>query len=123
MPVPFDPRRPLSHEDVQRLMDSRDSAGFVNMLHPLEVVMPRDMIEALVRASMRDLQTTSPPTDNAEAMREHARQVQQRIDFLAWLPQQPTHLTIALYPADDDGLADLEDLQLDMDDSDQDLPF
>jgi hypothetical protein len=106
----------MTNEDLQRLIESRTTSGYVSMLHPLEIDMARDELERLTRASMDEIR--SRPVGPVET-----ELLQQRIDFLGWLAAQPDQVRMAVYPADlIDDMDDLEDIQELLDDGDQ-LPF
>lgn len=127
--MPSDPNkrhlRLVTNADLQKLIESRDNAsGFVTMLHPLEMFMTRDLLESLTRDSLAALRHNRPTTETAPERIATDRAIQQRVDFLAWLTGQPEQIYMALYPAELDGLDELEDLpELQDGLEDDDLPL
>lgn len=115
--------RLLSNADLQKLIESREGSGFVTMLHPLELFMTRETLDALTRQSLDAIRLNRKPTETEEERIGVERSIQQRVDFLSWLQTQPEEIYMALYPADMDGLDDLDDLQDLLEDDDRELPF
>ena len=115
--------RLVSNEELRELIQSRTSNGFVNMLHPLELDIPRDVLDQWTRTSLQALRDElSRAADSARA--EIERGIQQRVDFLAWLQtQEQDQVFMAIYPADMDGLDDLDDLDEVIENLPPDLPF
>lgn len=117
----------VSNEDLKRLVESREGSGFVSMLHPLELFMPREQLEDLTRRSLADIRSSRDFGAETDEQRVEAnRSIQQRVDFLSWLAHAPDKVYMSLYPADIDGLDDLEDLddlQEILEDEQKDLPF
>jgi hypothetical protein len=110
-----DPRLVSAEEILRAIGGPRDVTSNVNMLHPLEVQLPRTYLEHVMRESLATLRAGA--ADDPATVRA----IQQRIDFLGWLAGQPELVEIALYPAADDGLDDLEDLEDLVDDEDEDF--
>jgi hypothetical protein len=114
----------ISNEDLKNLIQSREGTGFVTMLSPLELFMARDVLEGLVRASLDALRSERKPNESPDQKIGVERAIQQRVDFLSWLQVQPDQLYMAMYPADMDGLDDLEDLLEEFAEGEgPDLPF
>jgi hypothetical protein len=115
--------RLVSNEELRELIQSRTSNGFVNMLHPLELDIPREVLDQWTRTSLQALRDELPrAADSARA--EIERGIQQRVDFLAWLQtQEQDQVFMAIYPADLDGLDDLDDLDEVIENLPPDLPF
>ena len=115
--------RLVSNEELRELIQSRTSNGFVNMLHPLELDIPREVLDQWTRTSLQALRDElSRAADSARA--EIERGIQQRVDFLAWLQtQEQDQVFMAIYPADLDGLDDLDDLDEVIENLPPDLPF
>jgi hypothetical protein len=115
--------RLVTNEELRDLIQSRTSNGFVNMLHPLELDIPRDVLDQWTRTSLQALRDElSRAADSARA--EIERGIQQRVDFLAWLQtQEQDQVFMAIYPADMDGLDDLDDLDEVIENLPPDLPF
>jgi len=113
----------MTDADIARIVESRDTSGNVNMLHPLEVRLNRAYLTDVIRTQLTALQTRDKRNDTSEQLQVARASTQQCIDFLSWLSGQPEQVHIALYPANDDGLADLEDLTELLSDEDSDLPF
>lgn len=104
--------RLVSNEELRQIIESRQGSGIVSMLHPLEMDIPREVLDNLTRHSLdalrRDVQR--PGLDSKTRLSIDTA-IQQHIDFLAYLQTQDADaLHMALYPADLDGLDDLEDL-------------
>jgi hypothetical protein len=103
--------RLVTNADLQRVIESRENAsGFVTMLHPLELFMTRDALEALTRESLQALRDRPTDTESPAERVEAQRAIQQRVDFLAWLTTQSDSVYMAMYPAEMDGLDELEDM-------------
>lgn len=116
--------RLVTNADLQKLIESRDNAsGFVTMLHPLELFMTRDLLESLTRDSLAAIRDTRRAEENDAERTAAERAMQQRVDFLAWLTSQPDQIYMAIYPAELDGLDELEDLPELNDDHPDDLPL
>jgi hypothetical protein len=117
--------RLMTNEELARVLASRDGAGFTTMLHPLELFMPRELLESLTQTSLEAVRMR--PLDKETDIERRAAEtaIQQRIDFLGWLQGQPDNIYMALYPADMDGLDELGDLEdlLGDEDPQRDLPF
>ena len=113
----------MTDADIARIVESRDTSGNVNMLHPLEVRLNRAYLTDVIRTQLTALQTRDKRNDTSEQLQVARASTQQCIDFLSWLSGQPEQVHIALYPSNDDGLADLEDLTELLSDEDSDLPF
>jgi hypothetical protein len=123
-----DPRKKhlklVTNEDLQKLLESRsNTSGFVTMLHPLELFMSREQLETLTRQSLEAIKTQRSTTETPEERLATDRAIQQRVDFLAWLTTQPEDVYMAIYPADMDGLDELDDMADLIDDTDKPLPF
>jgi hypothetical protein len=116
--------RLLSDADLDRIMKARETGGNVNMLHPLEVFLDRGYLTDVVRTSLAALRTRDTRLETREQQVAAESAIHQRLDMLSWLSGQPERVYMAMYPADDDGLDDLDDLTefLDSDDT-GDLPF
>lgn len=114
--------RLVTNADLKKLIESREGSGFVTMLHPLELFIPRDTLIELTRRSLDALRVNRKPNETADERVAVERGIQQRVDFLAWLATQTDEIYTAVYPADMDGLDELEDL-LDEDQPDKPLPF
>lgn len=116
--------RLVTNEDLKRLIESRESGGFVTMLHPLELFMSRALLIELTRESMERIRTQAPNEQAPNEQLAVQRALQQRVDFLGWLAGQPEQVYMALYPAEMDGLDDLDELlDLPTDENDPQLPF
>lgn len=127
MPNNESDRRPLrlvTNEELHSLIQSRNSSGFVNMLHPMELDVPRDALDTWTRRSLEQLRNDEQTIKNPAERATIRRAIQQRIDFLAWLQvQEEDEIHMAIYPADMDGLDDLEDLDEVIDTLPPNLPF
>lgn len=115
--------RLLSDSELEKIIKSRDTSGNVNMLHPLEVFLDKTYLTEVARTSLASLQTRDTTDETPDQTRAVMAAMQQRIDFLSWLSAQPQQVYMALYPADDDGLEDIDDLNDLLTDESQDLPF
>lgn len=115
--------RLITNADLKQLIESREGSGFVTMLHPLELFVPRDFLSEVTRRSLEALKANRKTTETDDERKAFERGIQQRVDFLAWLTTQPPEIYTALYPADHDGLDELEDLQDLLEDDDRPLPF
>jgi len=93
------------------------------MLHPLELFMSREQLESLTRQSLEAIRTNRPSTETADERLASDRAIQQRVDFLAWLTTQEEQVYMAIYPADMDGLDELDDMADQIEDPDNPLPF
>lgn len=123
-----DPRKKhlklVTNEDLKKILESRSNAsGFVTMLHPLELFMSREQLESLTRDSLDAIKTNRPTTETADERMASDRAIQQRVDFLSWLTSQPEQVYMAIYPADMDGLDELEDMVDFVEDPDSPPPF
>lgn len=115
--------RLVTNEELQRILAQRDnSSGFVTMLHPIDLYIPREMLEQLTRRSLDALRSGAEPEMTPEQARGFNAGIQQRIDFLSWLQGQDDEVYMSIYPADMDGLDDLEDLLKDDDLNNTDDP-
>ena len=126
MTMPEQPERHLrllSDADLDKIIKSRDTSGNVNMLHPLEVFLDRTYLTDVIRTSLAAMRTRDARHEGPEEASAVQAAMQQRIDFLSWLSGQPTQVYMALYPADDDGLDDIDDLTELLSDDSKDLPF
>jgi len=128
MTKPHRPERKLrlvTNDELAAILSGRETTGFTTMLHPLELFMARDMLEALTKQSLDAVRSQRQSDETKEQRVAAERSIQQRIDFLAWLQGQPENIYMAIYPADMDGLDELEDLQdlLEDDNPQRDLPF
>jgi hypothetical protein len=106
-----DPDLP-SDEEIRRLVESRKGTSLASMLEPLQMDVDRDLLERIVRDSFnairaRPTSTGADLTGNVEPVEVGE---QQYIDFLGWLQAQPQLVRIALYPAANDGLDEIEEL-------------
>jgi hypothetical protein len=112
-----------TNDELQELVQSRETSGFVTMLHPLELFMSGDFLETITRESLEAIRSKRKSDETPTERLAAERAIQQRVDFLSWLVGQPEQIYMAMYPAELDGLDDLEDLQdlLEMDDDS--LPF
>jgi hypothetical protein len=114
----------VTNEDLKKILESRSNAsGFVTMLHPLELFMSREQLESLTRESLEAIKTNRPTTETADERLASDRAIQQRVDFLSWLTGQPEQVYMALYPAEMDGLDELDDMADLIEDPDNPLPF
>jgi hypothetical protein len=117
------PLRLVTNADLQRLIESRDNvSGFVTMLHPLELYIARPTLEAMTRDSLAAIRDNRLKDETADQRVAADRAIQQRVDFLAWLSSQPDEVYMAIYPAEMDGLDELDDLQDLIDDDTPPLP-
>lgn len=100
----------LSDADIEALIPKKGAARSVNMLHPMEIFVERESVGALIRHSLRLMQAGVHRSDDesAEQALAYDMAMQQRVDFLAWLQSQPDLVYLAIYPADQDGLDELE---------------
>lgn len=116
--------RLVTNDELRDLIQSRNSNGFVNMLHPLELYIPREVLNALTRDSLQALRTQTLPNATDAEKAQIERGIQQRVDFISWLQGQgDEHIYMAIYPAALDGLDDLEELEEIIDDLPPDMPF
>jgi hypothetical protein len=113
----------LTNKDLQRIIESRTSSGYVSMLNPLEIYMRRELLDEVTRQSMESIRDSRKASETKTERDAAERALQQRIDFLSWLDTQPEDVYMAVYPADMDGLDDLEDLQDLLDNDTGRLPF
>lgn len=123
-----DPRKKhlklVTNEDLKKILESRSNAsGFVTMLHPLELFMSREQLETLTRESLEAIKTNRLSTETADERLASDRAIQQRVDFLAWLTTQEEQVYMAIYPADMDGLDELEDMADQIENPDNPFPF
>jgi hypothetical protein len=112
-----------TNDELQKLVESRETSGYVTMLHPLELFMARDLLEAITRESLDAIRSKRKADETPAERLAVERAIQQRVDFLSWLVGQPEQIYMAMYPAELDGLDDLEDLQDLLELDDDSLPF
>lgn len=109
-PTPRPVLKILSNADVAALVESRGTARSVNMLHPMEIHVARDRVAALVRESLQLMQEGKfrSANETPEQKQAYMDAMQQRVDFLGWLQSQDELVYLAVYPADQDGLDEIE---------------
>lgn len=115
--------RLVTNAELKRLIESREGSGFVTMLHPLEMFASRDALDALTRQSLDAIRSYRKENETDDERMATDRAIQQRVDFLSWLTSQPDHVYMAMYPADMDGLDDIDDLDELLGDDQSELPF
>ena len=122
-PTPERRLKLLTDADLDRILKARDTSGNVNMLHPLEVFLDRAYLSDVVRTSLTSFYERDVTNETDDQRKAVESAMQQRVDFLGWLTGQPEQVYLAVYPADDDGLDDIEDLTELLADEDGPMPF
>jgi hypothetical protein len=110
-------------EIIRSIGGAHRRSDYVDGLHPVAVVLLRDLLAEQVRQSLAAIRRERDPaletTEEREAA-EHAQQ--QHVNLLGWLTAQGEMVAMSMFPSAEHGMGDLEELLGGEEEGDE-LPF
>ena len=127
--LPSDNSRLPTSAEIRALIESRGAAKSISMLHPLSIAVSVEATVEFISVALQHL----PSGESLRGLSNEERLILEQVrqsgtDFLGYLHSRPNStMQLALYPADEDGLDEIElgdiaDIPDDVDE-DETLPF